>query len=89
MNDVVVAIALGQLCAAGLLAVARIVRSRSSLADRVIGLDLLLVTMGCGIAVFAASEGYRVFYDVVVAASLLGFVTTVTVARFVERRGPR
>lgn len=87
MNDVVFAIAMGELCAAGLLALTRIVRMRSSLADRVIGLDVLLVTIGSGIALFAAHSGDSTFFKIVVAASLLGFVTTATVARFVERRG--
>lgn len=89
MNEVVYAVAMGQLCAAGLLALTRIVRARSSLADRVIGLDLLLVTIGSGVALFAAHTGDAVFFEIVVAAALLGFVTTATVARFVERRGAR
>ena len=42
-----------------------------------------------GIAVGAADSGEGDFLGVLVAVSLLGFVGTVTVGRFVERRGGR
>jgi len=40
-----------------------------------------------GIAVAAAATGDGSFLAVLVAVSLLGFVGSITVARFVERRG--
>jgi multicomponent Na+:H+ antiporter subunit F len=71
--------------AAGLCVLA-LVRGRS-LADRVVALDLLLVMVVSGIAVGSARTGDGTYLDVLVVAALLGFVGTVTVARFIERRG--
>jgi multisubunit Na+/H+ antiporter MnhF subunit len=79
-------IALGALALAGLLAVGRIVRSDSTLADRAVGLDLLLVTIVSGVAVQAARTGDGLYFDLLVVTGLLGFVSTVVTARYVERR---
>lgn len=76
------------LCVAGLLCVTRLVRG-SSLADRVIALDSLLVTIVSGVAVQAARSGRGTFLDVLVVAALIAFIGTVTVARFIEHRGAR
>ena len=40
-----------------------------------------------GIAVMAIATDSGVFLDVLVVAALLGFIGTVTVARYMERRG--
>jgi multisubunit Na+/H+ antiporter MnhF subunit len=45
------------------------------------------VVIVSGIAVHAARTGEGLYLDVLVVAALLGFVSTVTVARFIERRG--
>jgi multicomponent Na+:H+ antiporter subunit F len=58
-----------------------------SLPDRIVALDTLLVVIVSGIAVHAARTGEGLYLDVLVVAALLGFVSTVTVARFIERRG--
>lgn len=55
--------------------------------DRIVALDSLLYVVVMGIAVAAATTQDGSFLGVLVAASLLGFVGTTTVARFVERRG--
>ena len=55
--------------------------------DRIVALDTLLYIVVIGIAVAAATSGNGSFLGVLVAAALLGFVGTTTVARFVERRG--
>lgn len=55
--------------------------------DRVVALDTLLYIVVMGIAVAAATTGRGDFLGVLVAAALLAFVGTTTVARFVERRG--
>lgn len=55
--------------------------------DRVVALDTLLAIVVMGIAVAAATTGRGDFLGVLVAAALLAFVGTSTVARFVERRG--
>ncbi|HWH28870.1 MAG TPA: monovalent cation/H+ antiporter complex subunit F [Mycobacteriales bacterium] len=57
--------------------------------DRVVALDALLYVVVMGIAVAAATTGRGDFLGVLVAAALLAFVGTTTVARFVERRGGR
>lgn len=60
-----------------------------SVPDRVVALDTLLYVVVMGIAVAAATTGRGDFLGVLVAAALLAFVGTTTVARFVERRGGR
>jgi len=55
--------------------------------DRIVALDTLLQLIIAGIAVAAAVTRRGDFLAVLVAASLLGFLGTVVVARFVERRG--
>lgn len=84
--DVVTTACLAGLAVAAALCVARLVR-RGSLADRIVALDTLLVVVVAGIAVNAARTRAGTFLDVLVVAALLGFVATVTVARFIERRG--
>ena len=84
---VVVSICLGILLVAGLVALLRVIQPGVSLADRVVALDLILLIIVLGIAVSAVGTNSAVFLDVLVVVSLLGFVGTVTVARFIERRG--
>ena len=79
-------LALAGLSVAALLCVLRLVRP-GSLADRIVALDLLLVVIVSGIAILAARTGRGSYLDVLVVAALLGFVGTVTVGRFIERRG--
>jgi multicomponent Na+:H+ antiporter subunit F len=76
------------LAAAALLCVLRLVRG-SSLADRVIALDSLLIVIVSGVAVQAARTRTGTFLDLLVVAALIAFIGTVTVARFIERRGAR
>ena len=79
-------IALVAIAAAAVLCVAALVRARS-LADRIVALDLLLLMVVSGIAAGAARSRDGTYLDVLVVSALLGFVGTVTVARFIERRG--
>ena len=58
-----------------------------SVPDRIVALDTLLYVVVIGVVVAAVTSGDGSFTGVVVAAALLAFVGTVTVARFVERRG--
>lgn len=58
-----------------------------SVADRIVALDLLLGVVVTGIAVGAVASGDPVLLNLLVVTALLGFVGTVTVARFMERRG--
>ncbi len=79
-------VCLSGLAVAALLALWRLVRG-PSVPDRIVALDTLLYIVVSGIAVGAATVRDGSFLAVLVAVSLLGFVGTVTVARFVERRG--
>jgi len=71
--------------AAGL-CLARIARP-GSIADRAIGIDTLVSVFVGGVAVQTARTQSGAFVVVLVVTTLLGFVGTVTVARFIERRG--
>ncbi|MEW6152401.1 MAG: monovalent cation/H+ antiporter complex subunit F [Actinomycetota bacterium] len=82
----VTTVAFAILAVAVFLCLARLVRG-PSLADRIVALDTVLVLIVSGIAVGAARTGSGVFLDVLVVTALLGFVGTVNVARFIERRG--
>jgi len=82
----VTSIALGAVVLASFLALARLFR-RGSLADRVVALDTLLTVVVVGIAVYSARIGSGVYLDVLFITSLVAFVGTVTIARYIERRG--
>ena len=85
MTPVVVACFVG-LSVAALLVLVRLVRG-PTVPDRIVALDVLLQIVVAGIAVGAAVTRDGIYVTVLVAVALLGFVGTVTVARFVERRG--
>lgn len=58
-----------------------------TLADRVLGLDLL-VTLGIGfIAVIGMKTGFHLYVDVAIALGLVGFLATVALARYLLTRG--
>lgn len=72
--------------AAGVIGALALLRARS-LADRIVALDLLLVIVVLAVAVGAVRTRERLYLDVLVVTSLLGFLGTTIVARFIERRG--
>lgn len=84
---IVVSASLGILILAGALALARVVRPGTSVAERIVALDLLLLIVVMGIGVFSIGRNTGAYLDVLVVVSLLGFIGTITVARFIERRG--
>jgi multisubunit Na+/H+ antiporter MnhF subunit len=84
---IVTNVCFGILGLAALLCAARILRPGSSLADRIVALDSLLVTFVAGLAVRTARADDGLVVNAVVAVALLGFLSTVTVARYIERRG--
>jgi multicomponent Na+:H+ antiporter subunit F len=84
--NVVTSICLGVLVVSALLCLLRVVRP-GSLADRIVGLDSLLVVVVGGIAVLTARQRSGTFVTMLIVVALIGFVGTVTVARFIERRG--
>lgn len=81
-------IALAAIALSGLLCLARLLRG-GSLADRIIALDTLLVVIVSGVGILSARNNSPIFLDMIVLAALLGFVGTVTVARYIENRGAR
>ena len=84
--SVVLTVCFVGLTLAAILCVVRLIAG-PSVPDRIVALDALLYVVVSGIAVAAAFSGDGRFLAVLVAVALLGFVGTVTVARFVERRG--
>lgn len=86
--NVVFDVCLGLLILAGSLCLLRLMRGES-IADRVVALDSLLVVIIGGIAVDAAASQSGIFLDALVVGALVVFAGTVTVARYIERRGAR
>lgn len=58
-----------------------------SIADRVVALDGLVVTIVAAIILHAANADAPAFVDVAVVVAFVGFVGTAASARFIERRG--
>jgi len=58
-----------------------------SLADRVVGLDGIQSVVVIAIIVAAARTGSGITTETVLVAVLVGFVGTVALSRFIERRG--
>jgi multicomponent Na+:H+ antiporter subunit F len=67
------------------IAFARLVRG-PSLADRILALDTM-TTLAVGyIAIVAVRTGIMLYLDVAIALSLVGFLSTVALARYLLRR---
>ncbi|HEX5367277.1 MAG TPA: monovalent cation/H+ antiporter complex subunit F [Acidimicrobiales bacterium] len=58
-----------------------------SLTDRMVGLDGLLICGVTAIVVRATDTGEGAFLPVALVVTLVGFVSTAVVARFIEGRG--
>ena len=78
-------IAMVLLFAATALTVWRTVRPGSSLGDRAVGFDMIVSLFQCGLFIGAVLMGDGILVDVALVLGLLGFLSSVTVARFVER----
>lgn len=81
-----IAVTLATLGAAAALFTFRLLRG-PSLADRVVALDGLVA---CGVATIVvrfAHSGDGSFLPVAVVLTLVGFISTATVGRFIERQG--
>jgi multicomponent Na+:H+ antiporter subunit F len=77
----VVAVCAGLLAVAALLLIIRIALGPTML-DRVVALDVLLAVIICGLAIEAAVNRHLTTVPILVAISLLGFVGSVSIARF-------
>lgn len=69
------------LTGAAALAVVRVVRGPSSL-DRLVAVDLVIAVAICSLAAFAGLSGNSTPIPAVLALTLVGFVGSVSVARF-------
>lgn len=73
--------ALGLLTAALALALVRLIRG-PTLADRILALDTM-TTLGIGfVGVIAVRTGIALYLDIAVAVGLVGFLSTVALARY-------
>ncbi|QDY70337.1 pH regulation protein F [Qingshengfaniella alkalisoli] len=59
------------------------------LPDRVIALDMMTVSIVAFCALYSIISGQSVFLDVAIVLALIGFLTTLALARFGERRTAR
>ena len=85
MIESVELLALAMIGVAALLAAAWVVRARS-LVDRAVGLDATIAVLVNGLAIAAAYLDDGVFLELVLLTVLLGFLGTVAVSRYVQRR---
>lgn len=81
MVNVVAVVVAVMLTAAAALTVVRLLRGPSSL-DRVVALDMLVAVAICGLSAYAAFSLDSSPVPAVAALTLLGFVGSVSVARF-------
>jgi multicomponent Na+:H+ antiporter subunit F len=72
------------LCSAAALTVLRMVIGPSTL-DRVVAMDMLVAVIVCGLAAYAAVTLDSTMAPVLVVVSLLGFVGSVSIARFLGK----
>jgi multicomponent Na+:H+ antiporter subunit F len=79
--SVVLAVCVALLAAAALLLVARISMGPTML-DRIVALDVLAAVVICGLALEAAVHRHTTTLPILVVMSLLGFVGSVSIARF-------
>lgn len=73
--------------AAGLLTTLHVVRSRN-LADRAVGIDMLIAVVLNSLAVAIALTQDDLVAALLLIIGLLAFLGSVTIARYIEERGP-
>lgn len=60
-----------------------------SLPDRVVALDMITIVIVAFCGLYAVLSGDTAFLDVAIVLALIGFLATVALARFAERREAR
>jgi len=80
---IVAYVSLALLALAAMLGVASIAK-RASLGDRAVAFDMLTSVITCGLLVGAGVWGEVLNLDLAVVLGLLGFIASVTIARFIE-----
>lgn len=81
---VVAYVSIGVLLAAAILTVVRIVKP-GKLEDRAVALDVLTSVIVCGVLVWAAQSESGDYLDIALVLAVVGFLSAVTIARFIER----
>ncbi len=84
--SVLMMLSFGGILFAAVLGLARVLRA-GSLADRVLGLDFYVIVIATGLVLGSVARDTGLYLPIVIVVALLAFVTTVTVARYIERRG--
>ena len=78
-------VALGLLLVGMLLAVIRLVRG-PNLGDRILALDMITVLATGFIVAVAVLTGFSLYVDIAIALALVGFLSTVALARYLMSR---
>lgn len=84
--DWALSIALVLLCLSLTLTIVRIWKG-PTLPDRVLGLDVLTSSSIGLIAVIGIDTGFTLYVDIAIALGLVGFLATISFARFIMARG--
>ncbi|WP_279482632.1 cation:proton antiporter [Aureimonas sp. SK2] len=84
--DWALSIALLILCVSMFLTIVRIFKG-PTLPDRVLGLDVLTSSSIGLIAVIGIDTGFTLYVDIAIALGLVGFLATISFARFIMARG--
>jgi len=84
MLGYVIPICLAMLAAALLLAAARLIKG-PSLPDRVLALDTLYINAIALIILYGIWKGTELFFEIALLIAVLGFVSTVAVAKYMLR----
>ena len=81
---IVAYVSIGVLLAAAILTLIRIVKP-GKLEDRAVALDVLTSVIVCGVLVWAAQSESGDYLDIALVLAVVGFLSAVTIARFIER----
>lgn len=84
MLGYVIPLCLAMLAAALLLATARLIKG-PSLPDRVLALDTLYINAIALIILYGIWKGTELFFEIALLIAVLGFVSTVAVAKYMLR----
>ena len=78
-------VALAILVLAGVVGVSRVI-VRGTLGDRAVAFDMLGAIVSSAVLVAVAANGDGLLLDLAIILGLIGFLTSITVARFLESR---
>lgn len=84
MIEIILTIALSLFILAISLALYRIIKG-PSMPDRVVALDMIGVNLISAVAVFSVVLNTHAFLEVILVVGILAFISTIALARFVER----